>query len=140
MNKEQAYKDIQDKDDMREELARIVKNQEFEIEKLRRIHVNKDDENESERRRFIAKWERKCEEQDKERNEWSEMYQGMQREIIGLKQQMSDGNQFQMTMKQRTLGDNDFANLSFKGSPGGVTSDRGKNVNTEFIFNSRGDN
>ena len=42
----------------------------------------KEVEYEGERRRFIQKWEKKVDEQDKERQEWAEMYQGMQREII----------------------------------------------------------
>lgn len=43
-------------------MARMIKNQEFEIEKLRRIMQNKEEEYEVERRRFIQKWEKKCEE------------------------------------------------------------------------------
>jgi hypothetical protein len=46
---------------------RIIKNQEFEIEKLKRIIQNKDEEQETERKRFASKWERKCEEHDREK-------------------------------------------------------------------------
>jgi hypothetical protein len=35
---------------------------------------NKEDEFENERRRFLHKWEKKIEEKEKERQEWSEMY------------------------------------------------------------------
>jgi hypothetical protein len=45
----------------------------------------KEEEYEGERRRFIQKWEKKVDEQDKERQEWAEMYQGMQMEIIQAK-------------------------------------------------------
>ena len=46
------------------------------------------------------------------------MYQGMQREIIQAKFQSNDRDgTLQMTLKQRTLGDDNFGNLSFKGSP-----------------------
>jgi hypothetical protein len=50
------------------------------LEKLKRIITNKEEEAEVERRRFNQKWERKCEEQEKERQEWSEMYQTLQKE------------------------------------------------------------
>jgi hypothetical protein len=66
-------------------MLRIMKNQEFEMEKMKRIIGNKDEEAEVERKRFNQKWERKCEEQEKERLEWNEMYQTLQREIHALK-------------------------------------------------------
>ena len=52
--------------------------------------MNKDEEHESERRRFNTKWDKKCEEQEKERQEWADMYQSMQREILNLKQAQND--------------------------------------------------
>jgi hypothetical protein len=52
MVNQQAQQEIADKEDSREEMARIIKNQEYEIEKLKRITSNKDEEFDIERRRF----------------------------------------------------------------------------------------
>ena len=62
MVNQQAQQEIADKEDSREEMARIIKNQEYEIEKLKRITANKDEEFDIERRRFAQKWDRKVEE------------------------------------------------------------------------------
>ena len=62
MVNQQAQQEIADKEDSREEMARIIKNQEYEIEKLKRITANKEEEFDIERRRFAQKWDRKVEE------------------------------------------------------------------------------
>lgn len=84
-------------------MARIIKNQEYEIEKLKRITANKDEEFDIERRRFTQKWDRKVEEQEKERQEWAEIYQSMQREMLNFKQEVIDkdasGSFHNMTLK-----------------------------------------
>ncbi len=46
----------------------------YELDKIKRIVLNKDEEIEVEKKRFTQKWERKCEEVDKEREEWNSMY------------------------------------------------------------------
>jgi hypothetical protein len=51
------------------------------MEKLKRLVANKEEEVESERKRFTQKWERKCEEHEREKSEWSDLYQTLQREI-----------------------------------------------------------
>jgi hypothetical protein len=45
------------------------------------------------------------------------MYQGMQRELIQAKFANDGSGRLEMTLKQRTMGDDNFGNLSFKGSP-----------------------
>ena len=45
----------------------MLKNQEFEIEKIKRVIVNKEEEFENEKKRLLMKFDRKCEEVDKER-------------------------------------------------------------------------
>lgn len=62
MVNQQALQEIAEKEDSREEMARIIKNQEYENEKLKRIIGNKDEEFDIERRRFTQKWDRKVEE------------------------------------------------------------------------------
>ena len=62
-----AQREIQERDDQRDEIARMLKNTEFEVEKVRRIMASKEDEWEGERRRFMQKWEKKVEEQERER-------------------------------------------------------------------------
>ena len=134
-----AQREISEKEDHRDELGRLIKNQEFEIEKLRRIMHTKEEEYEGERRRFIQKWEKKVDEQDKERQEWAEMYQGMQREIIQAKFQSNDRDgTLQMTLKQRTMGEDNFGNLSFKGSPERVGNSARLPNPDMMIFNQGG--
>lgn len=55
-------------------MRRQIKNLEFELEKARRIIANNQEEFENEKKRFNNKFERKCEELEKERGEWNEMY------------------------------------------------------------------
>ena len=56
-------KEAFENEEQRNEILRLMKNQEFEVEKLKRIIANKDEEMEVDRRRFHHKWEKKCEEQ-----------------------------------------------------------------------------
>jgi hypothetical protein len=51
-----------------------VRSLEYELDKLKRIIQNKDEEVEVEKKRFHLKWEKKCEEIDRERLEWNELY------------------------------------------------------------------
>jgi hypothetical protein len=76
---------------------------------------------------FTQKWDKKVEEQEKERQEWAEIYQNMQREMLNFKQELIEkdnnpGSIHNLTMKapqmhHRTIGDDHYGNLSFKGSP-----------------------
>jgi hypothetical protein len=99
--------------------------------------ANKEEESEIERRRFIQKWDKKVDEQERERQEWAEMYQQMQRDMINVKQQLNDKeNGLTMTLKQRTtFGDDNFGgNLSFKGSPDRLGMSSGRNPDV-MLFN-----
>lgn len=65
----------------------------------------------------------------------------MQREIINIKTQLNEREgQLSMTMKGR-MGDDQFGDLSFKGSPmnlGGIGSGRLQKV--DMMFDSKGEN
>ena len=129
-------------------MARIIKNQEYEIEKLKRIIANKEEEIEIERRRFTQKWDRKVEEQEKERQEWAEIYQSMQREMLNFKQEVIDkdasGSFQNMTLKapqnHRTLGEDVYGNLSFKGSPDRMGMSSARINSHEGILRGNADN
>ena len=129
-------------------MARIIKNQEYEIEKLKRITANKDEEFDIERRRFAQKWDRKVEEQEKERQEWAEIYQSMQREMLNFKQEVIDkdasGSFQNMTLKapqnHRTLGEDVYGNLSFKGSPDRMGMSSARINSHEGILRGHADN
>jgi len=55
---------------------------------MKRIITNKEEELEVERKRFSQKWERKNEEHEREKQEWNDMYQALQKEIGHLKLQV----------------------------------------------------
>lgn len=57
---------------------------------MKRIIQNKEEEIEVERKRFNQKWERKCEESEREKLEWNDMYQALQKEINQLKYQVQE--------------------------------------------------
>ena len=66
---------------------------------------NKEEEHEVERRRFTQKLERKGNEHEREKNEWNEMYQVLQREIVALKQQVQEKeNQLLSTLRRSNEG------------------------------------
>ncbi len=148
MVNQQAQREISDNEGAKEEMARVIKNQEYEIEKLKRVIANKDEEQEIERRRFSQKWDRKVEEQEREKQEWAEIYQNMQREMLNFKQDVIDKDAsassfHNMTMKapqqHRTLGEDNYGNLSFKGSPERIGMSSGRVHHHEgHYFNSRG--
>lgn len=72
------------------------------------------------------------------------MYQQMQRDLINVKQQLNEReNGLTMTMKQRTttLGEDNFGNLSFKGSPermGMMSSGKMNNPDIMLLNNQGG--
>lgn len=118
-------RDAQEKEGQREDLARGLKQQEFELEKLKRLLANREEEAELERRRLASRYDRKCEEQERERAEWAELYQQMQGELMSLKQhQVHDGRHSE--------------NLGTEHMPSspGLLSGRGRN---DLVFNSRSD-
>jgi len=57
---------------------------------MKRIITNKEEELEVERKRFSQKWERKNEEHEREKQEWNDMYQALQKEIGHLKLQVQE--------------------------------------------------